>query len=233
MEDHKRSHRAGGTSFPQTPPKGGSGGNECFQIPLGGQATITLELPSSWRRFRRIFYGTLKTASGSVPFIGVVSLAKDGSGKVESHVELLTIPKIKATAGKAGSGIMRRHFKNFFKAAEGSPGDFEAWSKALALDCAAEAKDPVFMGAVKLESLEDWKAFKKAERSIRKTDDLDYLLANRYMAEGWNKMRLEDVGRIVAKRLKLKKPVPATTLNRRLGDLELRCLPEGRPQTIS
>jgi len=166
-------------------------------------------------------YGALNTASGSVPFIGVVSLAKEAYGKVESHVELLTNPRIMATAGKAGSAIMRKQFRNFYRVAEQNPKNFQAWSKALALDCASVAKDPAFMGSVELGSLEDWKAFKKAERSIRKTDDLDYLLANRYMAEGWNKLRMAEVGKICGRILK-RKPFPASTIKDRTTALDLQ-----------
>jgi hypothetical protein len=60
---------------------------------------------------------------------------------------------------------------------------------------------------------------------------LDYLLANHYEKEGWSKLPLAQVGKIVAKALKKKKPVTTTTLNRRLADLGFASLPVGRPET--
>jgi hypothetical protein len=191
-------------------------------IPLGGTAKLNIKLPSGWRQYRSVIHGALNTTCGSIPFIGVVSMTKEASGKVESRVELLTIPRIMATAGKAGSAIMRKQFRNFYREVEKNPKtSMAAWKKALALDCAAVCKDPSFMGSVEVRSQEDWKALKKAERLIRNVNELDYLLANRYMAEGWNKLRMAEVGKICGRILK-RKPFPATTIKDRTTALDLQ-----------
>ena len=221
MKANKRFLCRNRASFPQEPHKGSSGGNESLVIPLVGKLTLTVELPANWRKFERIMYGTLNSTSGSIPFIGVARLAKDPAGKIESEVQLVTMAKLEATAGKAGNAILKKHFRNFFEAVERHPKSREAWIKALALDCATVAKDPAWLGEANISSHEDWKALKRAERKRRKTDDLDYLLANRYQAEGWNKLRMAEVGKICGEILK-RKPFPATTIKDRTTALDLQ-----------
>ena len=126
---------------------------------------------------------------------------------------------------------MKKHFPNFYKASEREPTNREAWITALALDCASAFKNPSEMGKVGIENQGQWKAFANAIRTNRKTDKLDYLLANSYEREGWARIPLAQVGAIVGKILKLKKPVPTSTLNRRLAELGFGCLPVGRPET--
>ncbi len=190
-----------------------------------------------------ISWGFKKTKDGSVPFIAIGTITDRPSirldistGTVEemvlkdSKLDYLVNPKLTEASGQAGLIIFKKQYERFFKGIRRFPKSEKAWRYFLTLDLARVAKDVALMGKIEM-STPTFKRIQKAFRQTEKIDDLDYLLANRYMADGWNKMRLADVGKIVAKRLKMKKPVPASTLNRRIADLGLRCLPEGRPET--
>jgi hypothetical protein len=217
-------------SFPKKAPKGVAIGNERWVVPVINKLSIELALPSGWKKVRKTFYGTLGTKTGTIPFIGVIELTKHEGGKAESLSQIALIPKIEASAGKAGGRLFERHFPLFFAAIKENSQNREAWMQALALDCAKTAHDPTLMGTASIENADQWKAFQKAMRGIRKTDDIDFLLANRYILEGWNKEKMRRVASIVTKRLKLKKALSLTVLKRRLYDLGLQGLPEGRPQ---
>lgn len=223
MENHQRSQCRKRAPFPKELPKGCYGGNE---NPFSGHFDV-----KSLFECGNYFYGNIITKLGAYPAIGIQVLTKQKDGSIHAKIEWEYNPRIEPTSGTAGFILFCRQFKRFFRAVKRFPKSSKVWSYFLSLDNATLAKDPFLMGG-EVSKASSFARIQKALRNTRKTDDLDYLLANRYMAEGWNKMRLAEVGKIVARRLKLKKPVPATTLNRRLGDLELRCLPEGRPQTM-
>jgi hypothetical protein len=176
-----------------------------------------------------ISWGFIKAKDGSVPFIAIGTITDRPEKAKAIKMDYLVNPKLTKASGQAGLMIFRKQYERFFKGIRRFPKSEKAWRYFLTLDLARVAKDVALMGKVEM-STPTFKRIQKAFRQTEKIDDLDYLLANRYMAEGWNKMRLADVGKIVAKRLKMKKPIPASTLNRRIADLELRCLPEGRPE---
>ena len=216
--------------FPKKAPKEVASGNERRFVPVIGNLSIELALPSGWKKFRTTFFATLETKTGTIPIIGLIELTKHEGGKEESLVQTALIPKIEDLAGKAGGILFERHFPLFFAALRENPQNREARMQALALDCAKTAHDPTLMGTARIENADQWKAFQKAVRGIRKTDEIDFLLANRYILEGWNKEKMSRVASIVTKRLKLKKALSLTVLKRRLYDLGLQGLQEGRPE---
>jgi len=231
VKSNKRSQTVLLPSFPATAPKGDDLGNE--KIIITGQGMrITMDLPKGfYGTATKLFHGILNYTSSSVPFIAQARFSRDRDGKTATSFHCLKLSKLRTKSKKAGMAIMRRYFANFYKVAEEKPTSIHEWRKALALDCVSIFKNPAELEEVKIGTEKEWKAFLKAMRKNRKTDELDYLLANHYEKEGWNKLPLAQVGKIVAKALKRKKPVPTTTLNRRLADLGFASLPVGRPET--
>jgi len=230
VKSNKRSQTVLLPSFPATAPKGDDLGNE--KIIITGQGMrITMDLPKGFcGTATKLSHGILNYTSSLVPFIAQARFSRDRDGKTAASFHLLKLSKLRTKSKKAGVAIMRRYFANFYKVAEEKPTSIHEWRKALALDCASIFKNPAELEEVKIGK-EEWKAFFNATRKNRMTDELDYLLANHYEKEGWNKLPLAQVGKIVTKALKKKKPVTTTTLNRRLANLGFASLPVGRPET--
>jgi hypothetical protein len=221
MEKHQRSQSSKRASFPKPPPKGGSGGNENHQqfMELGRCGSI------SW--------GFIKTKDGSVPFIAIGTITDRPSirldistGTVEEMLlkeinwDYLVNPKLTKASGEAGLIIFKKQYERFFKGIRRFPESEKAWRHFLTLDLARVAKDVALMGKIEM-STPTFKRIQKAFRRTEKIDDLDYLLANRYQAEGWNKLRMAEVGKICGKILK-RKPFPATTIKDRTTALDLQ-----------
>ena len=184
-------------SFPKKAPKGVASGNERFTL-TGEGYKVEMELPLGFcGTATKHYYGLLNYKAGSVPFIAVASFSRDREGLIKTSHNLLRLANLQPTGQKAGLAIMRKHFPNFYKASEKEPKNREAWISALALDCASVFKNPSEMGKVVIENQGQWKAFANAIRTNRKTDEIDFLLANRYILEGWNKEKMSRVASIV------------------------------------
>ena len=230
MKSNVRSQTFVMHSFPATATKGGDTGNE--KISIKGQGIkISFELPKGFcGTATKLCHGFMNYSSFSVPFIAKVRFSRDHFGRVLTGFHLLKLAKLRTRSKRAGREIMLRHFPSFYKAAEQGTGKIAQWEKALAVDCASIFKNPAELGEVIIKK-DEWRIFLNAIRKNRKTDELDYLMANEYEKEGWNKLPLAQVGKIAAKRLGKKRPVPTSTLNRRLADLGFASLPVGRPET--
>jgi len=208
MESKERSQSSKRASFPKPPPKGSSGGNENHQqfMELGRCGSIS--------------YGFIKTKDGSVPFIAIGTITDRPEKAKAIKMDYLVNPKLTKASGQAGLMIFRKQYERFFKGIRRFPKSEKAWRYFLTLDLARVAKDVAIMGKVEM-STPTFKRIQKAFRQTEKIDDLDYLLANRYMAEGWNKLRMAEVGKICGKILK-RKPFPATTIKDRTTALDLQ-----------
>ena len=231
MKSRKRSQSTKKPSFPEVAPKEPATGNERITFEVEGLPPITMEVPLG-KTSTNIGKGFLPFKTEYIPFISVAVFSRDREGVIKASINLLKPAHLQPTGKKAGLAIMNRLFPNFYRVSKREPKNPNAWRTALALDCASVFKNPSEMGQIQLENNGQWKAWVNAERKNRKNDKLNYLLANSYEREGWAKIPLAQVGVIVGKILKLKKPVPTSTLNRRLADLGFGCLSVGRPPNV-
>lgn len=221
MKSRKRSQSTKKPSFPNMAPKGAGAGNERFTL-TGEGYKVEMELPFGFcGTATKHYYGFLNYKAGSVPFIAVASFSRDREGFIKTSHHLLRLANLQPNGSKAGLAIMKKHFPNFYKASEREPNNREAWISALALDCASVFKNPSEMGKVVIENQGQWKAFADAIRTNRKTDKLNYLLANCYISEGWDKIRMAEVGKICGRILE-RKPFPASTIKDRTTNLNLQ-----------
>ena len=220
MKSTYRSQSTKKLSFPIVAPKEPATGNERITF-MAGEVPVTMVVPPKGFTATSLVHGFLDAKSGSIPYIAVVVSSRDREGVIKFSQNLLKPANLQPTGEKAGLAIMHRLFPNFYKVLKAEPRNQKAQTAGLALDCASIFKNPSEMGQIQLENEGQWKAWVNAQRRSRKPDELDYLLANYYMAKGWDKMRMAEVGKICGKILK-RKPFPASTIKDRTTALDLQ-----------